>query len=72
MEELTDYMREKTKAFMTILMDLNLPKATVEGETAMFWNNVDMMNEMVDYIEINTNATETQIIDKAIEISGRC
>ena len=68
--KLKNLMREKTKSFMKILKDLELSEMTIKGITAMVWNNLEMMNKMVDYIEKNPQTTETQMINKAMEISN--
>ena len=70
MEDISEEMRELTKLFIKVLMSMGLPDTTIMVITEMFWNKVEMMDEMVAFIKTNPNATETQVITKAMEISG--
>ena len=66
MNTITD--KEKV-AFLQILADLGLCRETCWGILAMMDDKRNKMNEMVDFIEANLNATETELINKAMEIS---
>ena len=66
MNTITD--KEKV-AFLQILADLGLCRETCWGILAMLDDDRNKMNEMVDFIEANLNATETELINKAMEIS---
>ena len=55
-------------AFLQILADLGLCRETCWGILAMMNDNRNNMNEMVDFIEANLNATETELLKKALEI----
>lgn len=65
MNTITD--KEKV-AFLQILADLGLCRETCWGILAMMDDDRNKMNEMVDFIEANLNATETELINKAMEI----
>ena len=65
MNTITD--KEKV-AFLQILADLGLCRETCLGILAMMSDNRNKMNEMVDFIEANLNATETELLKKAVEI----
>ena len=65
MNKMTD--KEKV-AFLQILADLGLCRETCLGILAMMNNDINKANEMVDFIEANLNATETELLKKAVEI----
>ena len=59
---------QEIRDFMIILKSLNLGDATIVGIAAMMDRDIDKTNEMVDFIAANPNATETELINKAMEI----
>ena len=62
-------MTDKEKvAFLQILADLGLFRETCLGILAMMNNDINKANEMVDFIEANLNATETELLKKAVKI----
>ena len=62
-------MTDKEKvAFLQILADLGLCRETCLGILAMMNNDINKANEMVDFIEANLNATETELLKKAVKI----
>ena len=70
MTEITNQMKETTKAFMKILMSMNLPETSIKAITQMVWNKPEQMDKIVAYIKENPKATESQMLTKAIEISN--
>lgn len=63
-------MKEITQAFMKVLMSMKVQEKNIKAITQLLWNNVQAMDELVEYIRHNTNATESEIIKKAVEIEG--
>ena len=63
-------MKETTKAFMKILMSMNLPETSIKAITQMVWNKPEQMDKIVAYIKENPKATESQMLTKAMEISN--
>ena len=70
MTEITNQMKETTKAFMKILMSMNLPETSIKAITQMVWNKPEQMDKIVAYIKENPKATESQMLTKAMEISN--
>ena len=59
-----------TKAFMKLLMKFEvLAEADIIGIAGML-KTEDQMLEMTDWLEKNQEATETQILRKAMELSS--
>ncbi len=63
-------MKEKTKAFMEVLLAIKMQEHNIIGITQMLWEDNQSMDKVVDYIEQNPNATETQVMRKVLEIKG--
>ena len=61
--------RELVKLFMKILMNIGISDEIIEFITAMLQNE-ERMDSLVDYIAENPEATEKQILEKALQISG--
>ena len=59
---------EEIRDFMIILKSLNLGDATIVGIAAMMDRDIGKTQEMVEFIKKNPNTTETELINKAMEI----
>ena len=59
---------QEIRDFMIILKSLNLGDATIVGIAAMMDRDIGKTQEMVEFIKKNPNATETELINKAMEI----
>lgn len=59
---------QEIRDFMIILKSLNLGDATIVGIAAMMDRDMGKTQEMVEFIKKNPNATETELINKAMEI----
>lgn len=56
--------------FVLILMDTGMSKTNIHGISQMIWGNLEAMDKVVDYIEENPKATESQIIKVASQAAG--
>jgi len=54
---------------MKILWAMGVQEHNISGITQMFWEDIPKMDKMVDFIKDNTEATETEILRKAVEIA---
>ena len=63
-------MNEKMSAFIALLCATRISEDAIQGICAMMWENVPAMDELVEYIDNNPEATESQIIKKASIIMG--
>ena len=59
---------QEIRDFMIILKSLNLGDATIAGIAAMMDRDIGKTQEMVEFIKKNPNTTETELINKAMEI----
>lgn len=59
---------QEIRDFMIILKSLNLGDATIVGIAAMMDRDIGKTQEMVEFIKKNPNITETELINKAMEI----
>lgn len=59
---------QEIRDFMIILKSLNLGDATIVGIAAMMDRDMGKTQEMVEFIKKNPNATETELLKKAVEI----
>ena len=59
---------QEIRDFMIILKSLNLGDATIVGIAAMMDRDIGKTQEMVEFIKKNPNTTETELINKAMEI----
>lgn len=53
---------------MKVLMSLKVQDHNIEAITQMFWADFQSMDKLVAWMENNINATESEIIRKAVEI----
>ena len=63
-------MNEKMSAFVGVLCATKISEAAIHGIGEMMWGNIPAMDELVEYIDNNPEATESQIIKKASIIMG--
>lgn len=63
--------RSEIKAFMRVLKAMNLREETAVGITSLMEDETDKADEMVEFIKNNQNATETELINKALEINQK-
>ena len=71
MEEITQEIREITKLFINVLMNTKLEEKNIPAIVEMLWGDFTKMDNMVAFIKNHPQSTQTEIITKAMEISGR-
>lgn len=58
-------MYETEKAFIRILLDIEIPGKTIDAIVQLLWENYPAMDALVDWIEENPQRTEKEVIKKA-------
>ena len=64
-------MKKITQAFMKVLMNMGLKENNIKGVVNLLWEDIQAMDEMVEFIKAHPKATETEIIKKALSLSKR-
>ena len=67
---ITEQNKYLVKAFVRVLRDMKVSPEGAQMITSTLQNK-QQMDSLVAYIKCNNNATESELIDKAIEISQR-
>ena len=61
-------MHETEKAFIQVLMSIEVSGETIDAILQLLWKNYPAMDALVDWIEENPNRAEKEVIKKATNL----